>query len=462
MKRQGTTSIVTVAMVSAVIFGGVAGHAEVIHVPADHPTIQAAIDAAQDGDEIVVAPGGYFETINLLGKAITLRSAAGPEKTIIKGQGNATAVTCDSGEGPDTVIEGFTVRNTWNPFGSPDAAGMNNIGSSPTVVGCHFLPDTPPWLSGAGMYNEGGSPTIIDCTFSMVGLQECSGCGGMRNNNANVFISECTFANNENCCGGAGILSMDSHVVVIGSTFMQNRSHVGLAGAIGHSGGTLEIMESVFVGNRTDFGDWSGAVSDGPGGSGPTTVTIENCLFENNHGGDRGVGAVSAAGSIIGSSFIGNSGGFGGAVRLASGFIEECEFSENSSILGPGAVTTNGSPTILNSSFRNNTGDIYLDGFGAGAINSFGSGNPQIGGSEFCGNSPGHILGAWRNLGGNLFGHYCPIGDLNGDGAVNVLDVLILLGAWGTCADPGECPADLNGDGDVDVFDLLILLTAWG
>src|SRR5262249_38444234 len=45
--------------------------------------------------------------------------------------------------------------------------------------------------------------------------------------------------------------------------------------------------------------------------------------------------------------------------------------------------------------------------------------------------------------------------DLNGDGAVNGLDLGILLGAWGTPA------ADLNGDGTTDAADLAILLGAW-
>jgi hypothetical protein len=54
-------------------------------------------------------------------------------------------------------------------------------------------------------------------------------------------------------------------------------------------------------------------------------------------------------------------------------------------------------------------------------------------------------------------------GDLNGDGVVNVSDLLILLGAWGPCPSGGEpCPADLNGDGSVNVSDLLILLGNWG
>ena len=49
-------------------------------------------------------------------------------------------------------------------------------------------------------------------------------------------------------------------------------------------------------------------------------------------------------------------------------------------------------------------------------------------------------------------------GDFNGDGLVNVADLLILLGAWGACE---GCPEDLNGDGVVDTADLLELLGLW-
>jgi hypothetical protein len=53
----------------------------------------------------------------------------------------------------------------------------------------------------------------------------------------------------------------------------------------------------------------------------------------------------------------------------------------------------------------------------------------------------------------------CP-GDFNGDGYVNVVDMLELLASWGPCDAP--CPADLNGDGVVNVLDFLDLLFQWG
>jgi len=50
-------------------------------------------------------------------------------------------------------------------------------------------------------------------------------------------------------------------------------------------------------------------------------------------------------------------------------------------------------------------------------------------------------------------------GDINGDGTVDVLDLLELIAAWGECGDP--CESDLNGDGTVNVDDLLDLVTQW-
>ena len=49
-------------------------------------------------------------------------------------------------------------------------------------------------------------------------------------------------------------------------------------------------------------------------------------------------------------------------------------------------------------------------------------------------------------------------GDVNGDGVVNLEDLLLVLGAWGPCP---ACPEDINGDGVVNVLDLLIVLGNW-
>ncbi len=138
-------------------------------------TIQAAIDdAVPSMHQVSVAPGTYNEIIDLLGKAITVRSSGGPSVTTIDATGVADpgdglpVVRCDSGEGPDTVLDGFTITGGTGQtiLGSESqGGGMYNNGSSPTVMNCVFsanMADT----NGGGMFNASSAPTVTNCTFS--------------------------------------------------------------------------------------------------------------------------------------------------------------------------------------------------------------------------------------------------------------------------------------------------------
>lgn len=102
-------------LLTCLISGWDAGAAE-LRVPADHPDIQTAIDAAQPGDLVLVGPGTYRGAL-VLREGITVRSEGGDqpgkvglqraENTIIDGGGDDTTpgVTMAAG----TTLDGFTV-----------------------------------------------------------------------------------------------------------------------------------------------------------------------------------------------------------------------------------------------------------------------------------------------------------------------------------------------------------------
>ena len=88
---------------------------DTLHVPSpEYGTIQEAIDAASNGDTVLVYYGIYMEDIYFKGKSITVRSDGdgnpetydiSPHATIISAE--QMVVTFWSGEAEEAVIDGF-------------------------------------------------------------------------------------------------------------------------------------------------------------------------------------------------------------------------------------------------------------------------------------------------------------------------------------------------------------------
>lgn len=92
------------------IMAGAGAQAQsVIHVPADQTTVQAGINASNNGDTVLVAPGTYAENITFRGKAIQVTSSGGPSVTTINGGAHGPVVTFNSGETASAILSGFTL-----------------------------------------------------------------------------------------------------------------------------------------------------------------------------------------------------------------------------------------------------------------------------------------------------------------------------------------------------------------
>ncbi len=83
---------------------------------AEFQSIMDAVDAAASGDTITVAPGNYYGSVDFSGKALNIVSDGGPGLTTIYASPGQPAVSASHGEGPGTVLEGFTIRGGGGPL----------------------------------------------------------------------------------------------------------------------------------------------------------------------------------------------------------------------------------------------------------------------------------------------------------------------------------------------------------
>ena len=268
--------------------------ADTIHVPDDYPTIQAAINAAVDGDEIIVHPGTYLEQIDFLGRAIWLHSSDGPDLTTIDANETGSVVSCVSGEGPATVLEGFTITGgTGTLFSAePCGGGMFITDSFPTVINCFFKDNSAVDGEGGGIYAFGpysssGGATIIDCLFTGNSAYDGSG-GGICNSHCDTTITNCTFTDNSACEGeGGGVcIAGVSKVGVTGCAFAGNTALYGVGGGMAitsaSSEGQVMVKDCVFADNTA---------RKGGGMYNHCDATVTDCLFvENIVNEERGAG----------------------------------------------------------------------------------------------------------------------------------------------------------------------------
>ncbi len=245
-----------------------------------YDSIQEAIDDANDGDEIEVAPGIYYESINFNGKAIRLYSSGGPTVTTIDATGiDASVVTCKNGEGSGTIFEGFTITGgsgTIQSFGTT-GGGMCNIGSSPTVTNCTFSGNQA--KSGGGMSNDDCSTTVTNCTFSD---NTATAGGGMYNGgaNVNVTVTNCMFSGNSAPYGG-GMWNYDASPTVTNCTFSSNTSTDRGSGMYNEYYSHPTVTNCTFTSNTGANGCvmWNRYFA---------SPTVANCIFWDNGLGSQG------------------------------------------------------------------------------------------------------------------------------------------------------------------------------
>jgi hypothetical protein len=166
-----------VISVFLVLLGSTAYAGRIIKVPLDFDNIQAAINDANDGDMILVSNGTYRgqgnRDIDFAGKAIIVRSQHGPTSCIIDCQASADeqhmGFLFQSGEGPNSVLDGFTITNGYHEEAGAILCMYVHINdfrpSSPTITNC-VITNNRGTYAGAIKCGSGCEPLISNCVIS--------------------------------------------------------------------------------------------------------------------------------------------------------------------------------------------------------------------------------------------------------------------------------------------------------
>jgi hypothetical protein len=249
-----------------------------------YPTIQSAIDFANDGDSIIVQLGTYYENIDMKGKNVFLSSLYILDQeefyiseTIIDGQQSWSVIVINKGENEKCVINGFTL--------------VNGIGAEHFILG----------RTGGGIYCWHSTPTFKNLIISnnrpgaiffsqasailenVVISNNTSGYG-------NVFIYDCSpsFTNviiTEN--NGSGLYLSDCRDVTIENLVITNNTSVGIDVGSGSYRVTLKNIlvtgnhYSGFAGGGMNIVN-STCVNNGKGLSCSGWATVKNSIFFNN------------------------------------------------------------------------------------------------------------------------------------------------------------------------------------
>jgi len=269
---------------------------QIIHVPQDQATIQAAIEVAVDHDTVLVDPGEYFENINFSGKNIVVCSnfafTNDPNdiiSTIINGSlpvhaDTGSCVLIISGEDSTAVLQGFTLTGgtgtRWE-----DEHNLN-----------HW------YTEGGGILIQYSSPTIKN---NIISWNEAI--------NASAGITS---------AGGGAIRSGDSNPHILNNVISYNQGLYGGGIVMNYSGAI--IKNNVIIGN-------SGGEDFGGGGlwflsNGSRPLILENNTIVNNSSaiGGGGIRLWSSSAAVTNNIIWGNTASFSPQIQGNSGDITYC------------------------------------------------------------------------------------------------------------------------------------------
>ncbi|PWU11454.1 MAG: hypothetical protein C5B50_23350 [Verrucomicrobia bacterium] len=284
--------------------------------------IQDAVDAAVNGDDIIVTNGVYATGGRVMyggmtnrlaiNKAVTVRSVNGPLLTVIQGTGVASGATNNgvgaircTYVGTNAVLSGFTLTNGHTLTGADTIREESGGGvwcePSGVVSNCT--------LSGNSAYYDAGgafSGTLNNCI-----LNANSALGGYSSGGATAYgtLNDCTLRSNSAAYNGGG-----AFYGTLSNCTLNGNSAGGFYGYGGATYGSTLI-------NCNLSNNWSSYY-----GGGAYQATLTNCTLRGNWATNQGGGAYGS--TLSGCTLSGNSALYGGGAYSST--LSNCTLNANS------------------------------------------------------------------------------------------------------------------------------------
>lgn len=276
-------------------------HSTVYKVPQQHPTIQAAIDVAVNGDTIRVAPGTYAEHPVINGKAISL-IGADAATTVIDGGGSGRVLTVVNSSPGVVTIAGLTLRNGVGNTSDQREGGGLYVNAASSVVRDNVITNNAA-CAGTGIAATGGSIRLLRNRIVSNTALNVNGCGteAMSLRMAGEsFVERNVIANNQTAGGQ-----------IVGEGKVWFRHNV--------------VRDNVENSAASAFG-WGGLASGAP-------IVVEDNLFAHNSGSVIGGAHLYTLDTkkviIRGNSFVGNIGSLAAALTAGAEDVANIEVSSN-------------------------------------------------------------------------------------------------------------------------------------